>query len=291
VRSVRNTASTFGLPTPQTVSHEAKKNPRTDAAVRPTVPTASRSAMNGRPSIPSFPLSTQPPLTPSRPKNKPNHIPLVHRTTPHSQRIVPSSQWSDDEQPNAAPSLEANRNPFLLHRTDESGSCPDDLTFLPPSDVPTQSLSTLSLTSVKVGVSAHPTFIEPAGGQGWSLENNFDTGDTGDTRTCPLSFKLSDSSRSVLWSPDDLGHQDRGQNSQIEPTSQLDEIELKALSQRLSFVDPIPSPQTNNCGIVPSVERCGYLIFFLVYSTWLMIYFISDPKQYLCKTKAHILKQ
>jgi hypothetical protein len=223
---------------------------------------------HGRPAIPSFSLPPQPPLTPSRPKRKPDHTPLAHRTTPHSQRIVPSSQWSDDEQPNAAPSSEANRDPFLLHRTDESGSCPDDLTFLPPSVVPTQSLLTLSLTSAKVGVSAHPTFIEPAVGQGWSLENNLDTGDTGDMTTRPLSFKLPDSSRSVLWSSNDLGLRDQGQNSQIEPTSQLDEIELKALSQRLSFVDPTPSPQTNNCDVVPSVERCDYLIFFPVYSTW-----------------------
>jgi hypothetical protein len=224
--------------------------------------------MNGRPAIPSFPLPPQSPLTPSRPKSKPGHIPLTHRTTPQSQRIVPSSQWSDDEQPDAAPSLEANRNPFLLHRTDASGSCPDDLTFLPPSDVPTQFLSTLSPTSIKVGVSAHPTFIEPAGGQGWSLENNFDTGDTGDMRTRPLPFKLSDSSQSALWSSNDFGLRDRGQNSQIEPSSQLDEIELKALSQRLSLLDPIPSPQTKDCDMVPSVERCGYLILFLVYSTW-----------------------
>jgi hypothetical protein len=221
------------------------------------------------PAIPSFSLFPRPPLTPSRSKNKPDRIPLVHRTTPHSQRIVPSSQWSDDEQPNAAPSLGANRDPFLLHRTDESGSCPDDPTFLPPSDVPKQSLSTWTPTSIKVGVSAHPTFIEPAGGQGWSLENNLDTGDTGDTRTRPLSFKLPDASRSVLWSSSDLGVRDRGQNSQIEPTSQLDEIELKALSQHLPFVDPISSPQTSNCDIVPSVEpRCDYLISFLVCSTW-----------------------
>lgn len=224
--------------------------------------------MNGRPAIPSFSLSPQPPLTPSRPKSKPDHIARAHRTTPHSQRIAPSSQWSDDEQPNAAPSLEANRDPFLLHHTDESGSGPDDLTFLPPSDVPTQSLSTLSLTPAKVGASTHPTFIEPAGGHGWSLETNLDTGDTGDTRTRPLSLKLSDSSQSVLWSSNDLDLRDRGQNSQIEPTSQLDEIEWKALSQRLPFVDPIPSSQTNNFDIVPSVERCGYLILFLVYSTW-----------------------
>jgi hypothetical protein len=224
--------------------------------------------MNGRPAIPSLSLSPQPPLTPSRPKSKPDHIPRAHRTTPHSQRIVPSSQWSDDEHTNAAPSLEANGDPFLLHHTDESASCPDDLTFLPPSDVPTQSLSTLSLASVKVGASAHPTFIEPASGHGWSLETNLDAGDTGDTRTRPLSLKLPDSSRSALWSSNDFDLRDRGQNSQIEPTSQLDEIEWKALSQRLPFVDPIPSPQTNDCDIVPSVERCGYLILLLVYSTW-----------------------
>ena len=266
MRSVRDIATTSGLPTPQTVSHAAKKNPRTDTAVlpHPTVPSVSRSAMNGRPAIPSFAFPPQPPLTPSRSKSKPDHIPLAHRTTPHSQRIVPSSQWSDDEQPNAAPSSKANKNkaPFLFHRTDESGSCADDLPFLPPSDVPARSLSTLSSTSVKVGVSAHPTFIEPADGQGWSLENNLDTGDTG---TCPPSFKLSDSSRSILWSSNDLGL--RGQNSQIVPTSQLDEIELKALSQRLPFVVPFPLPRTNDCGIVPSVERCGYLILILVYST------------------------
>jgi hypothetical protein len=232
--------------------------------------------MNSRPATPSFSLSPQPPLTPSRPKRKPDQIPLTHRTTPHSQRIVPSSQWSDDEQPNAAPSLEASRDPFLLHRTDESGSCPDDLTFLPPSDVPAQSLSALSHTSVKVGVSAHPTFIESAGGQGWSLENN---PDAGDTRTRPQSSMLSNPS--LLWSSNDLDLRDRGQNSQIEPTSQLDEIELKALSQRLPFVDSIP------CDIVPSVERCGYLMFIRRGIDYL---FRSDPKPYLCEAKLHILK-
>ena len=269
MRSARKTASAFGLPTPQTVSYEAKKITRTDATLpRPTVPTVSRSVMNGRPAIASFSLSPQPPLTPSRPKSKPGHTPLVHRTTPHSQRIVQSSQWSDDEQPNAAPSLEANGDPFLLYRTGEPSSCPDDLSFLPPSDVPTRSLLPLSPKSVKVGVSAHPTFIEPAGGQGWSLENNLDVEDTGDTRTRPPPFQLSDSPRSVLWSSNDLDLRDRGQNSQFEPTSQLDEIELRALSQPLPFVDPISSPQANNCDKVPSVERCGYLILFLIYSMW-----------------------
>lgn len=263
MRSTRNTAKTSGLPTPQTIYHGAKNNPWTDAAVpRPTVPTVSRSAMNGGPATPSFSFFPQPPLTPSRPKRKPDHIPLAHRTTPHSQRIVPSSQWSDDEQPDAAHSSEAKKD-FLLHRTDESGSCLDDLTSFPPSDTPTRSSS----TAVKVGVSTHPTFIEPAGGLGWSLENNFDAGDTGDTRTRLLSFKLSDPSRSALWSSNDLGPWGRGQNSQIEPTSQLDEIELKAPSQRFPSVDLNLSPQTTNRDAVSSVDRCGYLILFLVYST------------------------
>ena len=217
--------------------------------------------MNVGQAIPSFSLSPQPPLTPSRPKRKPDHIYLAHRTTPHSQRIVPSSQWSDDEQPNPAHSSEANKDFSLFHRTDKSGSCPGNLTSLSPSDVPTQSSPTLLPTS---GVFAYPTFIEPAGGLGWSLENNLDTGDT---RTRPLSFKLSDPSRSALWSSNDLGLRDRDQDSQIEPTSQLDEIELKALSQRLPFVDLIPSPQTTNCDAVTSVGRCDYLILLLVYST------------------------
>ncbi len=218
--------------------------------------------MSSRPAIPSF--TPRPPLTPSRPNRKPDHISLPHRTTPHSQRIVPSSQWSDDEQPNAACSSEANRDPFL-HHIEESSSCPDDLTFLPPSDVPSQSFSTLSPTSVKVGVSAHPTFVEPASGQGWSLENNPDTWNAGDTRTRPLS--LRDSSRFVLWSSNSIGLGDRGQHSQIVPTSQFDEIELNALSQRLPFVDTIPSPQTKNCGLVHSVERCCYALF-VYFSAW-----------------------
>ncbi|KAH9999363.1 hypothetical protein BJV77DRAFT_1121581 [Russula vinacea] len=215
VRTARDTASRSSLPTPQTVSRAAKKNFRTDAVPPPT-PTVSRSVMNSGPTIPSFPQ--RPPLTPSRPRSKANHIPLVHRTTPHSQRIVPSSQWSDDD------------------------SCPEELTLSHPR----------TFHHVKFRVPACPTFIELASGQGHSLENNIDTGNSEDTRTRPLS--LSGPSRFVLPLSNCLGLQDRGQSSQIEPTSQVDEIELKVPSQRL-FVDPILSAQANHCDVVPSIER------------------------------------
>jgi hypothetical protein len=215
------------------------------------MPTVSRSVINSGPTIPSF--LPRPPLTPSRPRSKP----LVHRTTPQSQRIVPSSQWSDDEQSNTASSLEANRDIFLLHRTEEYDSCPDELSLPPPSDVPSRSFSTSSLAPVKFRVPACPTFIELAGGQGCSRENSLDTGNAENTRR-PLS--LSGSSRFSLPSSNGLGPQDRGQCSQIEPTSQIDEIELKVLSQRL-FVDPILSAQANHCEVVPSVERYSHMLF------------------------------
>jgi hypothetical protein len=234
------------------VSHEAKRN-RTAAAAPPPVPTASRSALNSGPTIPSFPL--RPPLTPSRPRNKPDQIPLFHRTTPHSQRIVPSSQWSDDEQPTSASTLEANRDPFLLRRTEESDSCLDDTTLPPPSDVPSSSpFSTSSLTPAKSRISGYSTFTGLVSGQRRSLENNLDNGNSGNTRTHPMS--LSGSSRSVLLSSSGFG---RSQSSQIEPTSQIDEIELKFSSQRL-FATPI-LPQTNQCDMVPSIERYSYLLF------------------------------
>lgn len=221
------------------------------------MPTVSRSVMNSGPAIPS--VSPRPPVTPSRPRIKPDHIPLVYRTTPHSQRIVPSSQLFDDERPNLASSLEANRDPFLLHLTDEPSSFPDELSLPPSSDVPSQTFSTLSLASAKLRVSAYPTYIEHAGDQGCSLENNLDTGTAGDTRIRPLF--LSGSSRSVLLSSSGLGPRDRGQSSQFEPTSQFDEIEMRVLSQRLLFVDTIPVPQTNHCDMAPSVERCSHLLF------------------------------
>jgi hypothetical protein len=131
------------------------------------------------------------------------------------------------------------------------------MTLPPPSEVsPPRSFSTSSLTPAKSRVSAYPTFTGPASGQRCSLEINLDTGNGGDTRTHPLS--LSGSSRSVLLSSSGFG---RSQSSQIEPTSQIDEIELKLSSQRLLFVNPILPPQTNQYDLVPSVERYSYLLF------------------------------
>ena len=259
MRTARDTASRSSLPTPQTVSRGAKKNPRTDAAVPPPTPTVSRSVMNSGPTIPSFPQ--RPPLTPSRPRSKPNHIPLVHRTTPHSQRIVPSSQWSDDD------------------------SCPEELTLPLPPNVPSRSVPTSSLTPVKFKVPACPTFIELASGQGHSLENNIDTGNSEETRTRPLS--LSGPSRFVLPLSNCLGLQDRGQSSQIEPTSQVDEIELKVPSQRL-FVDPILSAQANHCDVVPSIERCSPMLYFLRRSVDSL--FRLGPNPDFCRTGVHIPK-
>jgi hypothetical protein len=260
VHTARNAASGSGLPTPQTVSHEAKKKLGTVPAVPLPMATVSRSMTNSGPAIPSVPPRL--PVTPSRPRIKHDNIPLVYRTTPHSQRIVPSSQLFDDEQPNSASSLEGNRDPFLIRLTEEPSSFPDELTLPPSSDVPSQSFSTSPLTSVKLRVSAYPTFIELASGQGCSLENNLDTGSTGDRRTRPLLW--SGSSRSILLSSNGLGPLDLGQGSQIEPTSQVEEIELKVPSQRL-FVDPIASSQTNNRDVVPSVERCGHFLFSSAY--------------------------
>ena len=259
MRTARGTASGSSLPTPQTVSCGAKKNSRTDAAVPPPTPTVSRSVMNNGPTIPSFPQ--RPPVTPSRPMSKPNYIPLVHRTTPHSQRIVPSSQWSDDD------------------------SCPEELTLPPPSDVPSRSFPTSSLTPVKFKVPACPTFIELASGQGRSLENNLSPGNSENTRTRPLS--LSGPSRFVLPLSNGLGLQDRGQSSQFEPTSQVDEIELKAQSQRL-FVDPILSAQANHCDVVPCVERCSHMLYFHQRSVDSL--FRSGPNPDVCKTRVHIPK-
>ena len=220
---------------------------------------ASRSVLNSGPTIPSFP--PRPPLTPSRPRSKLDHIPLVHRTTPHSQRIVPSSQWSDDEQPNSASALEVNRDPFLLRRTEETDSCLDDMTLPPPSDVSSSpSFSTSSRNSAKSRISGYPTFTGLVSGQKRSLKNHLDDGNARNTRTHPMS--LSGSSRSVLLASSGFG---QSQSSQIEPTSQIDEIEMKASSQRLPFAGPILSLQTNQCDMVPSVERYSYLFFS---STW-----------------------
>ena len=226
------------LPTPQTVSYERKKRPRTDVVSPPHAP-ESRSEVESGPAIP--PHLLQPPLTPSRTKTNPNCLTTVFRTTPHSQRIVPSSQWSIDE-PVSASSIEANvldSDPFL---TQEPDSDPHKLT-LPP------------LAPIDI-LSRSPTI----------LSDHSSTGDFSNTNTGPPP--LSSFPRSVSLSSSGSGPQYRSQSSQIVPTSQLDEIELKAPPG--NFTVPLAHlPWTDDGG----VEGCGHL-FVALSDLLLMIYII-----------------
>ena len=140
--SSKNSSSGFGLPTPQTVSHGSRTRSRADSASH----LQSRSVTQS-----GSPL----PQTPSRSKSK---IDVDHtaRTTPHSQRIVPSSQYFDDEQASLVSSLEGiadGRDPFLLPHSrgpDEELALPSLFKLPhPPSRVPT-SLSSSSLPFASV---------------------------------------------------------------------------------------------------------------------------------------------
>ena len=250
----RNTASASGsgLPTPQTVRHEGEKDLQTVTVPRlPTGPTVSHLVKKSGPAIPS--LSLRPPLTPSHSKTKSDHIARACRTTPHSQRIVPSSQWSDDDQPSAelASSLEANRDPFSLCHREEPNSCPDGL-ILPPLDIPSRYSSIASLTPIKLRT---PTLLAVSGSSKEpSSKTALNICNTGNIKTGPLT--LSSSPRTVS-----LSSRDRGQCSQIVPTSQFDEIDLKWSSQSFIFARPTLPPQTNHCDMTPSVERCSHLFF------------------------------
>jgi hypothetical protein len=220
------------LPTPQTVSYDWKKRPRTDAVPYLHTP-ASHSEVQSGPAIPSH--LPQPPLTPSRTKTMPNLIARAYRTTPQSQRIVPSSQWSIDEQvPDS--SMEANApdsDPFLLHHPQELDFDTHELTLLPLAtpDIPSRSPTIPSLTPVKSGACAL-------------------------TKTRPPS--LSNSPRSVPLSSSGYGPPHRSQSSQIVPTSQFDEIELKAPSGYIT-VSPMRSLRLDHCEPASSIKRYGHL--------------------------------
>ncbi|KAI0254354.1 hypothetical protein BJV78DRAFT_1351258 [Lactifluus subvellereus] len=226
------------LPTPQTVSYEQKKRPRTDAVSRPHAPESYSEVQSG-PAIPSHLL--QPPLTPSRTKTKSNYTTMAYRTTPHSQRIVPSSQWSMDE-PVSASSITANapdNDPFLLH-TQEPDSDPRELTLLPLAPL-ARSPTISSLAPVKFGASTLPTFIGP--GTRCLLSDHSSAGDFSNTKTGPPL--LSSSPRSASLSSSGYGPRNRSQSSQIVPTSQLDEIELKFPSENLT-VSPVRPPRRDH---------------------------------------------
>jgi hypothetical protein len=202
-----------------------------------------------------------PPLTPSRSKAKRDYVTLACRTTPQSQRIVPSSQWSDDDQPRpeSASSLEANRDQFIPHPGEESDSCPDTLTLPPLSDVSLLPSSTSSLTPVKHRASSLRTVIRSS--KEYSPKTNLHACNSAYMKTDPLSLSYS---RTVSLLSSDPA--DRGQNSQIVPTSQFDEVDLKAPSQSLLFICPTIPPQTNRRDMARSVERYSHLSFFLF--TW-----------------------
>jgi hypothetical protein len=181
--TAQNTSSGFGLPMPQTVSHGSKTRSRADSASHLFPTTESRSvAQSGSSVLSLFPQ------TPTRSKTKIDTDPSARtsRTTPHSQRIVPSSQsqYFADEQTSSAllEGIADGRDPFLLPHAREH-DCRSEESALPslfklppypPSRAPTLSSSSLPFASVS-------------------------------SNGC--SF--------------------RHQNSQIEPTSQFEEVELR----------------------------------------------------------------
>lgn len=275
----RNTASGSGLPTPQTVRHEGKKDPQAETIARlPIGPTGSHFVKKSGPVVPS--LSLRPPLTPSRSKTKSDHIIRACRTTPHSQRIVPSSQWSDDYQPSVelASSLEAIRDPFSVSHREEPNSCPDGLTLRPPPDIPSRYSSIASLAPIKFRT---PTLLAISG---TSKESSSKAAlNTGNTKTGPLT--LSSSSPTVS-----ISSRDHGQCSQIVPTSQFDEIDLKWSSQSVLFACPTLPLQTNHRDVAPSVERCSHLFFFSLWRSVNPYGLGPKPDLRICETRGHSLK-
>ncbi|KAI9448239.1 hypothetical protein H4582DRAFT_1899401 [Lactarius indigo] len=202
--SSENSSGGFGLPTPKTVSHGSKTRSRADSASCLHSVTASRSVAQSGPSVRS-PF----PQTPTRSKSKIDSDYTAPLNTPHSQRIVPSSQCFADEQ---ISSLEDGRDPFLLHPTKELDRCSEDLAPpslfklppYPPSRVPAASSSSLP------------------------------------------SASISSNGCSSLH---------RSQNSQIEPTSQFEEIELRFSSDSQAGPPPVHSPQAKHDRNASSIKR------------------------------------
>jgi hypothetical protein len=279
---VRNTASGSGLQTLQTVCHEDKKDPRTDAAARlPTGPMAFCSARKSGPVISSSLLP--PPRTPSRLKAKRDHVALACRTTPQSQRIVPSSQWSDDDQPRSesASLLEANRDPFTFRHREESDSCLDTSALPPSPDVSLRPSSTLSLTPAKHKAPSLRTVIGSS--KGYSPKTNLHACNSAYVETGPLSLSYTRTA-SLLFSDS----ADRGQSSQIVPTSQFDEVELKVPSQSLLFIRPTLPPQLNHRDMTSSVGWYSHLAFFPPRIVLIPIRSGPKPDLRFCKTRVHI---
>jgi len=233
----RNSASGSSLPTPQTVPHGGgRTGSRTGTdAVDPAEPSGvSRCATRNGPVVSSISsIVIRPPVTPSRSKTKPDHIASAFRSTPHSQRIVPSSQWSDDEQSNLDPSRETNKYSFVddLHHTEEPDTCANETALPATRDVPSRAFLASSLASAKFSAPALLTFIEPSSGYAGN----------GGRKTGTLSLASSPRSKSLFSNA--CWPRDGGRSSQIEPTSQFDEIEMNPCQSLL--VCPILPLQTN----------------------------------------------
>ena len=215
--SSKNTSSVFGLPTPQTISHGSKSRSRADSASQSHSVTESRSV--------ALPF----PQTPSRSKTKfdVDHTAHTPRTTPHSQRIVPSSQYFADEQANLASSLENGRDPFLLHQRRD----PDEELTLP------------SLFKLP-----HPPTRAPT---------------TVSSSSLPFASVSSNSRGSRL----------RSQNSQVVPTSQFDEVELKFSSDSQAIPLPVRSPLVKYDKIALSLKPYARLVTHS--NAVLMIHFVQ----------------
>jgi hypothetical protein len=139
------------------------------------------------------------PQTPSRSKTK-FDVGHTTRTTPHSQRIVPSSQCFADEQ--AGLTFSPERDPFLLHQPRE----PDEELTLP------------SLFKLPLPPTRAPTTVSSSS----------------------LPFA------SVSSNGHSLSSRHRSQNSQIVPTSQFDEVELRFSSDSQAIPLPVRSPMAKH---------------------------------------------
>lgn len=155
---------------------------------------------------------SQGPQTPSRSNTKTDndHATRTFRTTPNSQRIVPSSQsqYFTDEQTNSA-----SLDPFVLPQAKEHDYRSEELALPSLFKLPQRPLSRV------------PTTSSPS-----------------------LPFSPNGCS-SRLWS----------QNSQIEPTSQFEEVELR-FSSDTQVISPVRSPQAKHDKNASFLKRYARLV-------------------------------
>jgi hypothetical protein len=266
------TSSDSVLPTPQTVSYERKKRSRTDYLPHLHTP-ASNSEVQSGPAIPSH--LSRPPLTPSRTKPQLNLSSRAHRTTPHSQRIVPSSQWSVDEQvlDSSMETNGPNSDPFILLHQQEPDSGAHELILpqLGTADLPSRSPTISSLTPVKSDACALPSSIGSGSGT-CPWRGLPSTGNISGTKTRPPS--LSSSLHPVSLYLSGYGPRHQSQSSQVVPTSQFDEIELKVPSRNVT-VSSMRLTQLVHSEAASCIKRCGHPFVVSFDVPLLMIYIIK----------------